>query len=219
MFVSTPHDPSRRFLPTGRLNLDRPKAREALPPVPLRLLPSPISCSAVDQTGSEEDCVTPRPFQSTDDSGEPLQLPGRQGCSQRVWFIAVRLRWPQTVTDEALDAQLAEMKAALRVPQAEGQLRVVDADASVLLGEYVDMHNEAHARHRDRLAALVYEAPRWIIDTLGERPTKTDSRAAWDAIVDRELRYRTDDGISTRLPTSSAPRHPAVKSCSEWYGL
>ena len=42
---------------------------------------------------------------------------------------------------------------------------------------------------------MTYSPSEWIVATLGERPAEPDRRAAWDAIVDRALRYRTEQGI------------------------
>ena len=118
-------------------------------------------------------------------------------------------RGPLTVTDKELDERLAQMEAALGAPKAEGVSRCDGGDGTQLLIDYVDMHLEAHARHQDRLAALTYEPPGWIVDTLGERPAEPGRRAAWDAIVNRALRHRTEQGISHKTPSLLGPEPPS----------
>ena len=114
-------------------------------------------------------------------------------------------RGPQTLTDQQLDGRLADLKAALGAPEAEGLLLVTDGTGRELLIDYLKTHREAHARHWDRLAALSYEPPGWIVDTLGERPDDPDRRAAWDGVVDRALRYRTEQGIPDETPELLGP--------------
>ena len=108
-------------------------------------------------------------------------------------------RGPRTVTDQELEYQITDLKAALATPKAEGLPRLT-GDGSQLLINYVDTHREAHARHRDRLATLAYQPPEWVTNTLGERPDDPDRQAAWDAIVDRAVRYRTEQ----RIPDQAA---------------
>ena len=118
-------------------------------------------------------------------------------------------RGPRTVTDEELEQRMTDLKATLGTPEAAG-MSLGDGDGrSDLLIDYVDMHREAQARHRDRLAALTYEPPGWIIDTLGERPAKPGRRAAWDAIVDRAFRHRTEQGIPHDAPNLLGPEPPS----------
>jgi len=104
-------------------------------------------------------------------------------------------RGPRTLKDEELDERLAQLKAALGAPEAEGLSPVAAGDRSELLIEYTKTHREARHRHQDRLATLAYQPPEWVTDTLGERPADPDCGSAWDAIVDRALRYRTEQGI------------------------
>ena len=122
-------------------------------------------------------------------------------------------RGPRTVTDQELEQRIADLDAALGTPKAAGMSRGAGGDGSELLIDYVDMHREAHARHRDRLAAVAYEPPGWIVDTLGERPSEPGRRAAWDAIVDRALRYRTDQGIPHEVPNLLGPEPPGSDVC------
>ena len=118
-------------------------------------------------------------------------------------------RGPQTLKDKELDERLAQMEAALGTLKAEGMSRGDGDDGSELLINYVDMHREARRRHRDRLAALTYRSPGWIVDTLGERPAEPGLRAAWDAIVDRALRHRTEQGIPNEAPHLLGPEPPS----------
>ena len=114
-------------------------------------------------------------------------------------------RGPRTVTDEEIEQRMTDLEATLGTPEAAGMSRVGVGNGSGLLIDYVDMHREAHARHRDRLAALTYEPPGWIVDTLGERPAEPGRRTAWDAIVDRALRHRTEQGIPHDAPNLLGP--------------
>ena len=117
-------------------------------------------------------------------------------------------RGPRTVTDEELEQRMADLKAVLGTPEAEGVSRG-GGDGGKLLIDYVDMQREAQARHRDMLAAFVYQPPEWVTDTLGERPAEPDRRAAWDAIVDRALRHRADQGIPNEAPNLLGPEPPS----------
>ena len=118
-------------------------------------------------------------------------------------------RGPQTLTDEQLDQRIADIDAALGISQAEGDLPVAGGDQSEFVAEYLNLHHEAHHRHQDRLATMAYAPPEWIVDTLGERPTEPDRRAAWDAIVDRTLRYRTEQSIPDEAPELLGPVPPS----------
>ena len=118
-------------------------------------------------------------------------------------------RGPRTVTDQELEQRLADLDAALGPQEAEGVLRGDGGDGSEILIDYLDMHREAHARHRDMLAVFAYEPPGWIVDTLGERPAEPGRRAAWDAIVDRALRHRTEQGIPHEAPNLFGPEPPS----------
>ena len=109
-------------------------------------------------------------------------------------------RGPQVVTDERLDGRLADLKAALGALEAEELSPVAARNRRKLIIEYLETHCEARHRHRDRLATLIYQPPEWVTDTLGERPAVPDRGAAWDAIVDRALLYRTEQGIPCEAP-------------------
>jgi hypothetical protein len=127
-------------------------------------------------------------------------------------------RRPRTVTDEELEQRMTDLKAALGTPKAEGTSRGDGGDGTELLIDYEDVHSEAHARHRDRLAVLAYEPPGWIVDTLGERSAEPGRRAAWDAIVDRALRHRTEQGIPHEAPSLLGPQPPSseIDERVEW---
>src|SRR5690606_27500930 len=58
--------------------------------------------------------------------------------------------------------------------------------------DYLKLRREAEARHRDRVAAISYEPPQWVVDAIGQRPGDPDRRAAWDRNVVRAFRYRHD---------------------------
>ena len=109
-------------------------------------------------------------------------------------------RGPQVVTDERLDGRLADLKEALGALEAEELSPVAARNRRKLLIEYLETHCEARHRHRDKLATLTYQPPEWVTDTLGERPAVPDRGAAWDAIVDRALLYRTEQGIPCETP-------------------
>ncbi len=114
-------------------------------------------------------------------------------------------RGPQTLTDEQLVKRLADLQATLEAEEAGGLSPGNDDDRNQLLIEYVKTHREARHRHQDNLAALTYQPPEWIVDTLGERPADPDRSAVWDAAVDRAVRYRTEHGISDEAPNLLGP--------------
>jgi hypothetical protein len=120
-------------------------------------------------------------------------------------------RGPLTVTDQELEQRMIDLKAALGTPKAEGMSRGPNGEESEFLVDYVDMHREAHARHRDMLAVFAYEPPGWIVDTLGERPAEPGRRAAWDVIVDRALRYRNEQRIPDEVPEMLGPVPPSSR--------
>ena len=122
---------------------------------------------------------------------------GRTGAEPAVLDTG---RGPQVVTDEELERRLADLTAALRASEAEELSPVAAGNRRKLLIEYLETHCEAGHRHRDRLATLTYQPPEWVTDTLGERPAVHDRGAAWDAIVDRALLYRTEQGIPCETP-------------------
>jgi hypothetical protein len=104
-------------------------------------------------------------------------------------------RGPKTLTDKQLEQRLAEAEDELAVSEAGGLSPGADDVPKEPSIEYLNLEREIRDRHRDRLATLAYQPPEWITHNLGERPANPERRAAWDAVVDRSLRYRTDHGI------------------------
>ncbi len=104
-------------------------------------------------------------------------------------------RGPRILTDRHLEERIADLEGKLR-SEAHGHSQVSGGGHEELVIEYFRLHREAHARRRDRLAALSYEPPRWIVEAIGERPSQSDRREAWDRIVDRAEAYRTDHGVA-----------------------
>ncbi|MEX2622967.1 MAG: MobF family relaxase [Acidimicrobiia bacterium] len=102
-------------------------------------------------------------------------------------------RGPQTLTDEDLRLRLLDLEMVLVA--GSGEIPALSSGSNDTVSEYLTLVREAHARLRDRLAAVSYAPPPWIIDTLGERPAGRDHRAAWDEIVDRVLQYRHEYGV------------------------
>jgi hypothetical protein len=115
-------------------------------------------------------------------------------------------RGPRTLGDEQLEHRLAQIEATLGVPEAKGPSPAVGSGETERLIDYLDLHRESHNRHRDRLATVAYQPPEWVTDTLGERPAEPDRGAAWDAIVDRALRYRTQHEIPDEAPDLLGPQ-------------
>jgi hypothetical protein len=115
-------------------------------------------------------------------------------------------RGPWTLSDEQLEHRLAQIEATLGVPEPKGPFSIAASGETERLIDYLDLHREAHNRHRDRLAAVAYQPPEWVTDTLGERPAEPDRGVAWDAIVDRALRYRTDHQIPDGAPELLGPQ-------------
>ena len=101
-------------------------------------------------------------------------------------------RGPQTSSDEELAQRLAQVVDRLQDhPLAAGGA----GDPAEEFSEYVVLHCETEARHRDRLTAIQYQPPEWVVDAIGERPPEPDRRAAWDQIVDRAVRYRSEHEV------------------------
>lgn len=118
-------------------------------------------------------------------------------------------RGPRTLTDEQLEQRLADLEAALGISEAEDRPQVAVGDQSKLLVEFLNVHREARARHQDVLAVLAYEPPEWIVGILGDRPAEPVRRAAWDAILDRALCYRTEHKIPDEAPDLLGPEPPS----------
>ncbi|MDF1597832.1 MAG: MobF family relaxase [Acidimicrobiia bacterium] len=114
-------------------------------------------------------------------------------------------RRPRTLTDEQLNQRFENLEVELALSEAEDRRLAAAGNQSDLLVEYLDLHSEIHARRRDRLATMTFLPSEWIVATLGERPAEPDRRAAWDAIVDRALLYRTEQGIPDESPGLLGP--------------
>jgi hypothetical protein len=128
-------------------------------------------------------------------------------------------RGPRRLTGEQLDVRLADLEAQLATSGGDDSSHAAvgdDGDNNLL--EYVDLHREANARHRDRLAAVSYEPPGWIIDTIGERPAEANRRYEWDRIVDRVLRYRTSHNVPNDFAHLLGPKPPSsdVEQHTAW---
>ena len=102
-------------------------------------------------------------------------------------------RGPNTLSDEDLDQRTAELRNGLNA--INGSPATSDARADHLV-EYLRLRNETEARHRDRIAAIQYRPPDWIVDAIGERPAEPDRRDAWDRIVDQAVRYRFEHDVA-----------------------
>jgi len=109
------------------------------------------------------------------------------------------------ITDQQLNQRFENLEGELALSEAEDRRPAAPGNPSDLLVEYVGLHREIHARHRDRLAAMAYSPSEWIVAALGERPAEPGRGAAWDAIVDRALRYRTEQGIPDESPGMLGP--------------
>lgn len=118
-------------------------------------------------------------------------------------------RGPRTLKDEELAARLAGLGGTLGMPETEGRFPVTGGGESEPLIDYVNLYREALARHRDKLATVAYQPPGWVVDTIGERPADHDRSAAWDTVIDRALRYRTDQGIPDEAPDLLGPEPPS----------
>ena len=116
-------------------------------------------------------------------------------------------RGPGTITDGQLDERLAALEAELELREATGPVDGRDD----LLAEYIALRQEARARHQDRLDAIAYEPPGWIVAAIGERPSEADLRFAWDEIVDRVLSYRIEHEIPDEVPDLLGPEPPSAE--------
>ena len=106
-------------------------------------------------------------------------------------------RGAETLTDEDLTDRIAKFAGEVD----EERLEPNETDHRVeALVEYVSLRREAETRHRDRVAAIRYEPPRWVVDAIGARPAERDRRAAWDRIVDSAVRYRFEMGVPDEAP-------------------
>ena len=114
-------------------------------------------------------------------------------------------RGPEALSDEQLRQRISDLETALTMSESDGCPRAGVGDPIDLFIEYLNMRREGDARQRDRLAVIAYQPSAWIIKTLGERPSEPNRRAAWDAIVDRVLRYRSEQGIPEEAPDLLGP--------------
>ncbi len=95
-------------------------------------------------------------------------------------------RGPQLLSDEQLSQQISRLRTRGTFSDAD-EPRVLFEDVSLLI--------ESEARHSDRLAALSFAPPAWIVEAIGERPPEARGRQAWNRVADRSLRYRDVHGI------------------------
>ncbi|MDF1596195.1 MAG: MobF family relaxase [Acidimicrobiia bacterium] len=114
-------------------------------------------------------------------------------------------RGPRTLTDR----QLNERVAALEVQLDSRRVTESVEGRDELLAEYIALHQETRARHRDRLDAIAYEPPGWIVDVIGERPADPDRRAAWERIVDRVVYIRTHLDVPDDARNLLGPQPPS----------
>lgn len=105
-------------------------------------------------------------------------------------------RGPRLLSNEQLSQRIADLADGLQVSSVEENPTPESNDPADVVVEYISLLFESEARHRDRLASMAYEPPKWIIDIVGERPANARSRSAWDAIADRAARYRFEHGIA-----------------------
>ncbi|MEE8485765.1 MAG: hypothetical protein V3S38_04330, partial [Acidimicrobiia bacterium] len=117
-------------------------------------------------------------------------------------------RGPKILTDEQLEQRFAEVEDELAESDAGGLSPAADDVPREPFIEYLNLEREIRNRHRDRLATLAYQPPEWVTGNLGERPADPERRAAWDAVVDRALRYRTDLGIPDDALDLLGPQPP-----------
>jgi hypothetical protein len=127
-------------------------------------------------------------------------------------------RGPEVLTDDQLGQQLAHMETTLCASESGGLDQPDDRGGGELPIGYVDLYREADDRHRDKFATVAYQPPRWVTDNLGERPADHERRAAWDAVVNRTLRYRTDNGIPDDDLDLLGPQPPSsdINERVEW---
>lgn len=123
-------------------------------------------------------------------------------------------RGPRAITDEQLQVRLADFENQLESRETR---RPVDGRDD-LLAEYVAHRQETRARHRDRLDAIAFAPPGWIVDAIGERPSDPDRRAAWDQIVDRAVSYRAEHGVPDEASglLGPEPRRDSVAERAAW---
>ena len=119
-------------------------------------------------------------------------------------------RGPQVEADEQLAQRLAEAEAAFGNPEGGKRSPVDGRCGGDHLVDYLNLHDEAQNRRRDRHSTIAYQPPEWITGTLGERPADHDRRVAWDRVVDRAMRYRTDQKIPDEAPELLGTQPPST---------
>jgi conjugative relaxase-like TrwC/TraI family protein len=127
-------------------------------------------------------------------------------------------RGPRTITDQQLGQQLTGLERALTAASAGGAGPLPAGDRGDVLVRYLSSYREVDARHKDRLAALAYEPPGWLAESLGQCPAQPDHRHAWHRIVNHALRYRSLYGISDEASGLLGPRPPSseLEQRSAW---
>jgi len=118
-------------------------------------------------------------------------------------------RGPKTLTDEQLEQRFAEAEDELAESDAGGLSPGAGDVPKEPFIEYLNLEREIRDRHRDKLATIAYQPPDWVTNTLGERPADPDRRVAWDTVVDRALRYRTEHGIPEDAADLLGPQPPS----------
>jgi YD repeat-containing protein len=121
---------------------------------------------------------------------ETLDLGSEDGVMSKNQMAPTTRRYSAEFNLAALEAQL-ELRGATEPRD----------DRDDLLTDYITLHRETLARHRERLDAITYRPPGWIVGVIGERPAEPDRRAAWNRIIDRAMQVRTD--LEVRLSQSS----------------
>lgn len=127
-------------------------------------------------------------------------------------------RGPHTLTDSQLHQRIADLASELQAAGGDVPSDDLTGHRSALLVEYISLRREVQARHRDRFAAHSYEPPRWVIEVIGERPADRDQRQAWDRVVDRAVRFRTEHGVAAITSGLLGPEPPSqdMTQRAEW---
>ncbi len=120
-------------------------------------------------------------------------------------------RGPQNISDKQLNQRVADLAVLLARSAGTNPCPGPFGDHESALVEDVDLHREVHARHRDRLATIAYEPPRWIVDAIGERPAEANRRYSWDRIVDSVVRYRASYSVPDDSGPLLGPKPPSVE--------
>ncbi len=118
-------------------------------------------------------------------------------------------RGPNTLTDEQLKQRLTEVKDSLAALGAGERLTETNDVPNEPIVEYVKLELEIRDRHRDQLATIAFQPPDWVTNSLGERPSDHERQGAWDAAVDRAIRFRTEHDIPDDATDLLGPRPPS----------